>query len=31
MYPIKIEEKLAMVNDYWSRRIIGELNNQHVK
>lgn len=28
---INIEEKLSLFNDYWNPRILGELNNQHVK
>lgn len=28
---VNLSEKLAAVNDYWSPKIIGELNNQHVK
>lgn len=24
-------EKLELINDYWNPRIVGELNNQHVK
>ena len=28
---VNLSEKLASVSDYWSPKIIGELNNQHVK
>ncbi len=31
MKKINIEEKLALFNDYWNPRIVGELNGQHVK
>ena len=28
---VNIEEKFALLNDFWSPRVIGELNGQHVK
>ena len=28
---INIEEKLGKFTDYWNPRIVGELNNQHIK
>ncbi len=28
---INLAEKFALINEYWSPRIIGELNGQHVK
>ena len=28
---VNLDEKLSAVKDYWSPKIIGELNNQHVK
>ncbi len=28
---VNIEEKLSCFSDYWNPRIVGELNNQHVK
>jgi mannose-6-phosphate isomerase-like protein (cupin superfamily) len=28
---INLKEKLDLFNDYWNPRIVGELNNQHVK
>lgn len=28
---VNLNEKLSTVKDYWSPKIIGELNNQHVK
>lgn len=31
MTKINISEKLALFNDHWNPRIIGELNGQHVK
>jgi mannose-6-phosphate isomerase-like protein (cupin superfamily) len=31
MKKINIEEKLALFNDYWNPRIVGELNGQYVK
>ncbi len=31
MTKINIPEKLALFNDYWHPRIVGELNGQHVK
>jgi mannose-6-phosphate isomerase-like protein (cupin superfamily) len=31
MQPIKLTEKLAQFDDYWSPKIVGELNGQHVK
>ncbi len=31
MEKINIPEKLALINDYWHPRIVGELNGQHVK
>jgi mannose-6-phosphate isomerase-like protein (cupin superfamily) len=31
MTPINIEDKLRIINDYWTPKIIAELNNQHVK
>ena len=29
--PIDLEEKLALFEEHWSPRIVGELNGQHVK
>ena len=31
MQKVSIKDKLALFNDYWSPKIIGELNGQHVK
>lgn len=31
MEKINIHNKLALFSDYWNPRIVGELNNQHVK
>lgn len=31
MEKISINEKLALFSDYWSPKIVGELNGQHVK
>lgn len=31
MDKINIAEKLSLFSDYWSPRIVGELNGQHVK
>ena len=31
MEKVNIEEKLALVRDYWNPAIVGELNGQHVK
>jgi mannose-6-phosphate isomerase-like protein (cupin superfamily) len=31
MEKINIREKLSQFSDHWNQRIIGELNNQHVK
>ena len=31
MEKINLKEKLDLFNDYWNPRIVGELNNQHVK
>lgn len=31
MDKVKIAEKLSLFNDFWNPRIVGELNNQHVK
>ncbi|MDO9000074.1 MAG: cupin domain-containing protein [Bacteroidota bacterium] len=31
MEKINISNKLALISDYWNPRIVGELNNQHVK
>jgi len=31
MEKVNINEKLALVNDYWNPRIIGELNGQQIK
>lgn len=31
MHKVNILEKLGVFNDYWSPKIIGELNGQHVK
>ena len=31
MRKVSIAEKLAAFSDHWSPRIVGELNNQHVK
>ena len=28
---IKLKEKLALIQDYWNPRIVGELNGQHIK
>ena len=28
---VNIAEKLALFNDYWNPRIVGELNGQHIK
>jgi len=31
MEKVNLAEKLALFNDYYNPRIVGELNNQHVK
>jgi len=31
MEKVNIEEKLALFEDHWNPRIVGELNGQHVK
>ena len=31
MDKVNINEKLSKFNDYWNPRIVGELNNQHIK
>ncbi len=31
MQQVNVLEKFAEVTDYWNPRIVGELNNQHVK
>jgi len=31
MNKVNIEEKLALINDYWNPRVAGELNGQQVK
>ena len=31
MNKINLREKLALINDHWNPRIIGELNGQHLK
>jgi mannose-6-phosphate isomerase-like protein (cupin superfamily) len=31
MYKVNIGEKLALFSDYWSPKIVGELNGQYVK
>ncbi|MEP6818812.1 MAG: cupin domain-containing protein [bacterium] len=31
MQKINLREKLALINDHWNPRIIGELNGQHLK
>lgn len=31
MKKVNIAEKLALFNDHWNPRIVGELNGQHVK
>ena len=31
MNKVNIAEKLAHITDYWSPRVAGELNGQHVK
>ena len=31
MEKINLNEKLDLFNDYWNPKIVGELNNQHVK
>ena len=31
MKKINIKEKLSLINEYWSPKIAGELNGQHVK
>lgn len=31
MEKVNITEKLALFNDHWNPRIVGELNGQHVK
>ena len=28
---VSVSEKLALINEYWSPKIVGELNGQHVK
>ena len=29
--PINLQEKLSQIDEFWSPRIVGELNGQHVK
>ena len=29
--PIRLSEKLSRISEYWSPRVVGELNGQHVK
>lgn len=31
MQKVNLSEKLSLFTDYWNPRIVGELNNQHVK
>jgi mannose-6-phosphate isomerase-like protein (cupin superfamily) len=31
MEKVNIREKLNLFSDYWNPRIVGELNNQHIK
>ena len=31
MEPIRLSEKLSRISEYWSPRVVGELNGQHVK
>ncbi len=31
MQPINLADKLSQFDDYWSPKIVGELNGQHVK
>lgn len=31
MNKVNVEEKLALIHDYWNPKIVGELNNQQVK
>lgn len=31
MNKVNIAQKLALISEYWSPRIVGELNGQHVK
>src|SRR5215204_1538819 len=31
MNKVNIAEKLSLFNDYWNPRIVGELNQQHIK
>ena len=31
MEKVNLKEKFALFNDYWNPKIVGELNNQHVK
>ncbi len=31
MQKVNLSEKLVLFSDYWNPRIVGELNNQHVK
>ena len=31
MNKINLREKLALINDHWNPRIVGELNGQHLK
>ncbi len=31
MLPINLEEKFALINEYWSPKIVAELNGQHIK
>ena len=31
MEKVNIQDKLSLFSDYWNPRIVGELNNQHVK
>ena len=31
MLPVNIKDKLMKIKDYWNPKLIGELNNQHIK
>jgi mannose-6-phosphate isomerase-like protein (cupin superfamily) len=31
MHPISLSEKFAVFNDYWSPKIVGEINDSHIK
>lgn len=31
MHKVKIAEKLALIADHWTPRIVGEMNGQHIK